>query len=131
MKSMKYRAEVPTVEGFVQQLAVACLPKGYWFYVAGWVPEGKAPEVVDAKLIARYGIGVSKWTRARRKMAGSANLQYLRRGRFFLLLATHGRHAFFEEEASIRDVRRVPIRFEGYSISFRGGHAHVRIEQEQ
>jgi hypothetical protein len=86
---MKYRAEVPTVEGFVQQLAVSYIGKGYWFYVAGHVPEGKAPEAVDAKLINRYGIGVSKWTRARRKLAGSANLQYLRHGRFFLLLATH------------------------------------------
>jgi hypothetical protein len=127
---MEYRAEVLSVAGFVQQLAVSYVGKGYWFYVAGQVPERKRPEAVDAKLIVRYGIGISKWTRARRKLAGTANLQYLRHGRFFLLLATHGRHAFFDEEkASIRDVRRVPIRFSGYSISYRGGHPHVRIEQ--
>jgi hypothetical protein len=36
-----------------------------------------------------------------------------------------------EDEAScIRDVRRRPIRFAGYSIGFRRGHPHVRIEQE-
>ena len=31
----------------------------------------------------------------------------------------------------MRDARRVPIRFRGYSISHRGGHPHVRIEQEE
>src|SRR5262245_35682664 len=117
---MEYRAEVSSVAGFVQQLAVCYVGKGYWFYVAGRVPQRKAPEAVDAKLISRYGIDISKWTRARRKLAGSANLQYLRHGRYFVLLSTHGRHIFFDEEKpSIRDVRRVPIRFHGYSISYR------------
>jgi hypothetical protein len=125
-----YRAEVTTVEGFVQQLAVSYLSKGYWFYVTGEIPTGKDPRAVDDKLISRYGIDLSKWARARRKQAGTANLQYLRYGRFFVLLATYGKHRFFEEEAqSIRDARRVPIRFYGYSISYRGGHPHVRIEQ--
>jgi hypothetical protein len=129
---MEYRCEAASVEGFVQQLAASYLPNGYWFYVAGWVPARKDPRAVDAKLIARYGVGISKWERARRKRAGSASVQYLRYGRFFLLLATHGRHTFFEQEAAaIRDARRVPIRFHGYSISHRGGHAHVRIEQRE
>jgi len=59
-------------------------------------------------------------------------LQYLRFGRFFILLATHGTHPFFEEEASsIRDARKTPIRFRGYAISYSNGHPHVRIEQEE
>jgi hypothetical protein len=28
----------------------------------------------------------------------------------------------------VKDCRRVPIKFSGYSLSFRGGHPHVRIE---
>ena len=108
----------------MQQLACCYLPHGYWFYVSGQVPEHKDPRGVDAKLITKYGIGVSRQSRARRKKAGISNLHYLRFDRTFILLATHGHHPFFEEEeGSIRDVRRVPIRFSGYSISVkRGGY---------
>lgn len=127
-----YRCEATSVEGFVQQLAVSYLGNGYWFYVLGQIPEGKDPRKVDDKLITRYEIDLSKWERARRKRAGLANLQYIRHGRFFVLLATHGVHPFFEEEApSIRDARHTPIRFRGYSVSHRNGHSHVRIDQEQ
>jgi hypothetical protein len=127
-----YRCEATSPEGFVQQLAVSYLGNGYWFYVTGQVPSGKSPESVDRKLIEKYGIDISKWARARRKQAGLANLQYLRYEHFFVLLATHGEHPFFAEEAaSVRDARRVPIRFRVYSISHRGGHPHVRIEQEE
>lgn len=127
-----YRFEATSVEGFVQQLAVSYLGHGYWFYVMGEVPEGKDVCRVDEKLMARYQIDLSKWARARRKRAGFANLHYLRYDRVFLLLATHGSHPFFLEEASaIRDARKTPIRFRGYSISYRGGHPHVRIEQEE
>ncbi|HJT76569.1 MAG TPA: hypothetical protein VJ739_05145 [Gemmataceae bacterium] len=127
-----YRCEATSVEGFVQQLAVSYLGNGYWFYVMGEIPEGKDPRRVDEKLVTRYQIDLSKWARARRKRAGLANLQYLRHGRLFVLLATHGAHEFFEEEASsIRDARKTPIRFRGYSISYRNGHPHVRIELEE
>ena len=103
---------------------MACnyLPHGYWFYVTGRVPDGKDPRQVDAKLIDKYEIDLSRAARSRRKQLGYANLQYLRYGRFFVLLATHGKHLFFEEEAaSMRDIRRIPLRFAGYSISYRHG----------
>lgn len=131
---MKYRCVATSVEGFVQQLAVAYITHGYWFYVAGTIPEGKDPAVIDSKLIDRYGIAISKWARCRRKKQGLANMQYLRHGRFFVLLATKGRHEFFERErATIRDVRRKSIKFAGYSIGCRKGrdgrwHAAVRID---
>ena len=129
---MMYKTEATSIGGFIQQLSVSYVGKGYFFYVTGQIPKGKDPTVVDAKLTARYGIAISKWARARRKQSGSANLQYIRFDRFFVLLATHGRHAFFEEEAtSIKDVRETPIKFAGYSVSYRGGHTHVRIEREE
>ena len=72
---------------------------------------------------------------------GLANLQYIRYRNWFLLLATEGHHPFKQQERNqIRDCRRVPIKFEGYSISYRrsgvtpkgGGppkwHACVRID---
>jgi hypothetical protein len=93
-----YRCNATSVEGFVQVLATNYLPHGYWFYVSGIVPEGKDPERVDEKLIERYGVAISRQGRVRRKHAGLANLHYLRFGRFWLLLATHGRHEFFDRE---------------------------------
>ena len=119
---MEYRCVATSVGGFVQQLVSCYLPHGYWFYVSGVIPPGKDPADIDEKLLAKYGIGVSRTSRARRKSVGIANVHYIRYYRRFLLLATHGFHPFYDEEAkSIRDVRRIPIRFEGYSISVAKG----------
>lgn len=126
-----YRCRAVLLPAFIQQLAVAYVARGYWFYVSGWIPFSKDAETVDRKLIEKYGIDVSKWERARRKKAGLANLHYLRHGRTFVLIATHGQHRFFEEEAAvIRDIRRVPFKLGGYSVGYRNGHASVRIAQE-
>lgn len=120
---MEYRFEATSVEGFVQMLASNYLPHGYWFFVQGFVPDGKDLRSVDEKLLTRYRIRMSRDERARRKRAGHANLHYLRFGRTFVLLATKGHHLFFEEERTrIRDVRQCPILFQGYSLSLaRGG----------
>lgn len=129
---MQYRCVATSVDGFVQQVAVAYLARGYWFYVTGHVPDGKDPAAVDAKLIAKYRIDVSQKERCRRKAAGLANMQYIRHERFFLLMATLGQHPFFQEEAvNIRDARRIPIRYAGYSLSFRNRRASVRIAPDE
>ena len=129
---MQYRCEATSVEGFVQQVAVQYLRHGYWFYVAGRVPRGKDPRAIDQKLIARYCIDLSSKERTRRKRAGVANMHYIRHDRFFLLMATHGRHRFFDDEtAQIRDARRRPIKFAGYAMSHRDGHACIRIERAE
>jgi hypothetical protein len=129
---MEYRFEATTIGGFIQQLAVSYLRHGYWFYVPGCIPPRKDPREVDRKLIEQYEIDQSKSSRSRRKKQGLANVQYLRLGRFFLLLATYGEHRFFRDEApSIRDVRRQPITFAGYAVSFRQGRSCVRIEANE
>lgn len=129
---MQYRCETTSVEGFVQQVAVQYLRHGYWFYVAGSVPVGKDTLAVDRKLIAKFGITTSSKERTRRKRAGLANLHYIRHDRFFLLMATHGRHRFFDDEAGqIHDARRQPIKYGGYAMSYRNGHACVRIERAE
>ena len=91
---MAYRYVAVSVAGFVQQLAVGYIARGYYFYVAGRIPENKDPARTDAKIMAQYGIGVSKWVRARRKKAGLANVHYLRYERFFVLIANHGEQPF-------------------------------------
>lgn len=122
-EGMEYRCVATSVTGFVQQLVSCYLPHGYWFYVSGIIPPGKDPEAIDDKLVNKYGIGLSRTSRARRKAVGIANVHYIRYQRRFLLLATHGFHPLYDDEArSIRDARRIPIRFEGYSVSVaRGG----------
>jgi hypothetical protein len=126
---MEYRAEATSLEGLIQQLAVCYVGRGYWFYTSGVIPPHKDPCAVDAKLIAHYGLAISKPERARRKAAGLANMQLIRFGDHFWLLATAGQHRFFREESGILDCRRVPIKFGGYAIGYRGGHVQVRIER--
>jgi hypothetical protein len=124
----------------VQQVACCYLPHGFWWYVAGRIPPAKDPVAVDRKLVERYSVNLSKRMRARRKELGLANVHYLRHDRFFVLLASRGRHPLFDEEGSVvRDLRKVPLKFRDYSISYRPGgrtmtgeidrkwHAHVQI----
>jgi hypothetical protein len=135
---MPYRCVATSVAGFVQQLAVAYLTKGYYFYVTGRIPARKDPLKTDQKILEQYDIAISKWARARREQEGRANLHYLRYERFYVIIASHGVHPFFAAEAKrLRDIRRTPISFQGYSIGCRrargGGvyHASVRICQRR
>ncbi len=132
-----YRHEAVSIQGFVQQLAVAYVTHGYWFYVTGRIPAEKDPTILDRKLIAQYGLSLSRPARWRRKQRGLGNSHYLRHGSFFVLIATEGQHLFKLREAdAIQDIRREPIQFAGYSIGYKRGvdrkwHASVRIAPEQ
>ena len=143
---MKYRCEATSAEAIVQLIAASYLRHGYYWYVTGHIPERKSPATVDRKLIDKYGIDVTEWQRARRRQQGLANAQYLRFGHWFIFLLTEGHHALRApaskggEGETLQDFRRVPLRFQGYSISYRqsgvvrtGGspmkwRAHVRID---
>jgi len=121
---------------------------GYWYYVTGTIPEGKDSQEVDAKIMAKYDIGCSRWTRARRKKKGLANIHYVRHQSFFVMFATKGQHEWFEQEewacekkrkesgGRIRDIRRQPLTRGGYTVSFKEcsstgrGHVAVRIHPE-
>ncbi len=142
----KYRCEASSPEAVVQLIAASYLRHGYYWYATGKIPDGKPPEPVDQKLIAKYGIEISEWQRSKRRKSGLANAQYLRYGQWFILMLTEGHHALHQPSANggegehIKDCRRIPIRFSGYSISYRrsgiaqtgGGptkwHAHVRLD---
>jgi hypothetical protein len=133
---MAYRCEATSVAGFAQQLAVGYIAHGYFFYLSGHIPDDKDPVATDRKLIAQYHLDISRWSRARRKKRGEASVQYLRYGRFFVLIATHGEHPFFAREGKqVHDLRKRPLYFMGYSIGCRRArgsrvyHASVRIQQ--
>lgn len=140
---MPYRCVAHSRDGFVHYLVTSLVCRGYWFYVTGRIPDGKDAESIDRKLTEKYDCAISKAARWRRKKLGKANVQYLRCGRFFILIATKGEHRFFQEEANIRDIRKTPLKFSGYSISFRRDgrptanspthqfRVHVRIEQQR
>lgn len=135
---MPYRCEAKSLEGFIQQLAVGYVSRGYCYYVTGWIPTRKDPRRTDEKIARQYGIGLTKSSRMRRKQAGYANVQYLRLGRFFVIIATLGVHPFFDDEGELlRDMRRPPFfTFGGYSIKrvyctkLRRWKTSVRIDQE-
>jgi hypothetical protein len=119
-KSMAYRYLAASPEGMVQLLAASYLRHGYRFYVTGSVKTSKDPREVDAKLLAKYDIDLSQRERARRKELGLANMHYARYQSWFILLASEGHHPFKQKEKKqMRDCRRIPIKFEGYSISQR------------
>lgn len=139
-----YRCEAATLEGFVQQLAVAYVARGYHFYVTGRVPVRLLPQEHDERMLAKFDVAHSKHARYRRRQRRGddgrplANTQYLRHGSFWVLLATAGSHRFFTEHQQwdtsrqtltrqYRDVRRQPIVYGGYSISQRRGRTTVRI----
>ncbi len=143
---MGYRCVATSPEAVVQLIAASYLRHGYFWYVTGNIPTGKAASLTDRKLIEKYGIDISEWQRSRRRKLGLANAHLLRHDRWFILLLSAGHHAIRNPAAQggegehIQDCRRVPIRFAGYSISYRqsgiasqgGGptkwHAHVRID---
>lgn len=128
------RCEAASVDGLVQQLACNLINHGYWFYHRGRVPDGKDPLVVDAKLVDLYELHLDKFARARRKKDGDANAACLRFGRDFILICTDGNHRLHGDH-KLKDVRRQPIHFHGYSIGCGKGsdgryHASVRIGEE-
>ena len=132
MARVPYRCEATSLEGFIWQVSSCYVKNHYRYYVMGYVRPGKDPREIDARIVERYRIDVDKWERHRRKQASRANLQYIRHDRTFLILATGpwGTHRFFEQEAEVRDAHQVPIKYQGYEISYRDGRVWVRIERE-
>ena len=131
-----------TRDAFVHYLVTSVICRGYWFYITGRIPEGKDPAAIDQKLIAKYDAGISKSARWRRKKLAKANIRYVRWNHQFLLFATKGEHSFFRQESGIKDIRKIPLKVGGYSLSFRRDgrpdalqdrpyRVHVRIEQQE
>lgn len=140
-----YKWEATTLEGFVQQLAVAYIARRYFFYVSGRVPQRLIASEHDQRMLQKFDVARSKWSRYRRtKRVGPdgrplANVQYLRYRDFWVLLATSGYHRFYQEHSEssaegitmirqYKDVRETPIQFGGYSLGH-NGKASVRISR--
>ena len=119
---MEYKYEVTSLVGWLQRVATHLLPKGYFFFVQGQVPEGKDPSALDAKLLAKYDVAKTEGARRWRKSQGLGNVQYVRFERSWMLLATHGDHPIREGEgANLKDVRRTPLRIGDYTLYVKRG----------
>ena len=113
------RCKVKSIDAVVQQLVTNYLKNGYHFYVSGFIPSGKDPFLVDAKLSTLYETNLSKDARYYRKSKNRSTIQYIRYNDLFWLLARKGEHDFFQkEQQSIKDARLSPIIVDKYSINF-------------
>jgi hypothetical protein len=120
---MEYKYEVTSLVGYLQRVATHLLPKGYYFFVQGTVPDRKDPAALDQKFLTKYDVAKSEGARRWRKSQGLGNVQYVRFERSWILLATHGDHAIREGEGdNLKDVRRVPIRIGDYSLTVKRGN---------
>lgn len=123
-RKYRYRYVATSEAGFVQQI-VRCVAKGYRYYTVGRVRRGKAPEQVDQVLLTKFGIERSPSARARAKQRGEANIQYLRYGDLWVMMATKGKHHWKEEHTDntgkpeYHDFRNKALEVGNYAISSR------------
>lgn len=124
-----------SLRGFVQQIAVGFLAKGYRYYVTGKIPAkklGKPGEICasDLKLIGQYGANQSPKVRSAEKTQhGRAGLVYIRWNTKWVMLATPGEHPFFLAEGeAVRDIHIDPLLIYGYVISKRNGYTLVDMK---
>lgn len=129
---MNYKYEVTSLVGFLQRVATHLLPKGYYFFVQGTVPDGKDPAALDAKLLTKYDVAKSEGARRWRKSKGLGNVQYVRFKSSWILMATHGHHPIRDGEGeNLKDVRRAPIRIGDYSVYVKRGDYLKKVSAEQ
>lgn len=127
-----YKYEVASLTGFLQRVATHLLPKGYYFFVQGVLSEGKDPYALDAKLLAKYDVAKSEGARRWRKQQGLGNVQYVRFGPSWILLATHGDHPIRAGEGNnLKDVRRAPIRIGDYALYVKRGNFLKRCSTDE
>lgn len=140
-RKYQYQCVAKSLEGLVQQVAVGYVARGYRFWVSGTVPPRLSNESHDQRLLEKFDVAKSKWSRYRRKQRGRAagrelaNVQYIRFADYWLLLATKGEHRFFIEHGvregranpEYHDIRERPISYGGYSIGWNRDRLSVRM----
>lgn len=130
---MEQRFVAASVVGFIRHIALYHVNRGYEFYLTGCIPERKRthPEVVDRAIVEKYGVAMSKYARHRRRRAGEAAVAYYRHGHFWVMVATEGTHRFFDENKErIKNFRRNPLVFGGYSIGIKDDKLHVALADD-
>ena len=125
----KAKYEVHTLGQFLSKIALY-LRYGYSRYAVREIPEGKDLASIDEKILKNYKVTYRHMARARRKKKGLANVVYVRFGQTFILMATSGEHAAFNNIVS-HDFREAPFHFSGYSIGIKNNKPHIIIEPKR
>lgn len=118
--------EAITLGEFIRKIAIDYLRYGYFRYVVREIPEGSDCSDIDERILKEYDVTFNRMARKRRRDTGDAVVTYIRYKRFFILLATYGRHEAFDQLAW-RDIREFPLQLWGHSIGEKGGTPWVSI----
>lgn len=121
-----YNAEAKTSAEIIRRLTKYYLPYGYYFFKVSTIPAHKDVTKVDRNIIEKYGLSISRTTRARQKEKGVARVQYLRYEHQVFLIATEGVHHFFDDK-SVRDCRHTPLPVWYYWITATKNRYHVSV----
>jgi hypothetical protein len=85
----KYDCEMQTVEEFVGRIQ-RLVSRGYYFAYVGYLKPPKEPSKLDAKMAELWKLNKPEWQRAARNRGGESSVHYVRFGRRYVLLSTHG-----------------------------------------
>jgi hypothetical protein len=120
MANEDYRYQARNVAGFISQIVRYIRHGGHYFYVRCVIPEGKDPQAIAEKLIARYDVRRKRWQRKRSNLKHTASIHYLAFGQVFVIMLSKGRHARFYDDhgGNVADIRRHALKVLGYSIRF-------------
>ena len=127
-------------QAFIDQLAYAYIAYGYRFYVTGVVPERLTSGELDARLIEKFGLDISRDRRSSQRAAGDGSIHYLRHDRFWVLISTPARNGnqFFTENTEPRtgdhlwhDVWTRAISIHGYAIRAPVGKLLIKVERHE
>ncbi len=118
---MTYRCEAAHLGGFIQQLMCGYVMHGHFFYNACVAAKGTDLREMDRKIIDAYGLDITRSARRWRRKKGLGSIQYIRHGRFYVILATEDDSVFRGREPA-QDIRVEPLIYAGYRLTYRQGH---------
>jgi hypothetical protein len=87
-----YRDQSTSRAGFLRMVTANYLPKGCVYYSHGYFRDEAQARRAELNIVCRYDLAISKNRRYRRRLAGLANVQFLRYRLGYLFLATEGTH---------------------------------------
>ncbi len=125
---------------FINQLAYAYIDYGYRFYVTGVVPKRLTPSELDARLIEKFGLDITRDQRSRQRACGDGSIHYLRYERFWVLISTPAKNGnpFFIQNTEPKtgqrlwqDVWKRAITFHGYAIRAPAGELLIQMDRHE
>ena len=124
----QYQCVMPSIEAFVARVQ-RLISRGHYFAYDGYLKPPKDPAQLDAKMIREWKLYRPDWTREARRRGGESGVHYIRYGRRYVLLATHGwkqSHGrgcagkapgrFFTQHPGYRDLKDEGLKFHAYNI---------------